>query len=1095
MDNGFYTEFESAFRGPREEIRIRLRAYLPLLRALRDVASRAHALDLGCGRGEFLELLRDEGYAVRGVDLDPGMLVDCGALGLDVEEKSALGELESTQSESALLISAFHLVEHIAFDDLLRMIDLAFDALLPGGVLILETPNPENIEVATVTFHNDPTHRAPVPPNVLRFVAERAGFCPVSLLRLNEAPHVSGRSSRLRDVFEAVSPDYAVVAQKPGPADLMDAAAPFFAAERGLRLEHLADRFEARLAMRDELLSLSMEVQRVSAHAVRINADLRAEHERLVERMRKVERSAKSFDKTLGQRLKRAWYKIRPRKAAEPKAPIATEPPPRSPGDAKPITGMPPQGSRPAQEALPERLRWRIEGPLETSYSLSVVNRELARALARAGVDVALLAADGPGPLEVGAGFAEAEPDLAPLLERAALPADIVTRNMFPPRSDDWPSNGDGPMRGLAGFAWEETGIAPDWVAALNARLRFATVTSTHAKKTLIDNGAAFPIANVGNGVDHLSRAPYEDLPAGLVPNAGRIFLHVSSLFPRKGGDVLLTAWGRAFTREDNVALVIKTFDNPHNEAAALLARLAEESPDHAPVSVVQTELRPGQMRSLYRAADRLVLPTRAEGFCLPIAEALLEGTPVITTGWSGTMEYHGCPLVDFLDYRLVPAESHHGLVASLWAEPDLDALVQRFRTAQTESAPMPETVDAARAWLLERFTWDAVAARSVEAVRKAAVTRFEPPRIGWVSTFNTRCGIATYSAHLLRELGQDVHVLAPFGTETVVPDAAHEMPITRCWSDDARDPLLRLAARIRDLDLDTIVLQFNYAFFDFESLARLIAGLKKEGRRVVLMMHGTNDAKAPPDRQVAEIAPALETCDRLLVHSLSDLARLKAIGLSENVTLFPHGTLPPRLGDPPARDGPVTLATYGFLLPNKGLPEIIEAVHRLRERGVEVNLRMYNADYPQAVSQRTRLRCMRAILSCGLSPNVVFDTRFRDDADVLADLERADLVVFPYQASAESASGAVRFGLASGRPVVTTPLAIFEDVAGTCLSLPGVSPAEIAEGLEVVVRQVLAGETFDTVRSDARAFCDRVAYPRLAPQLGNLLYGLKLNG
>ena len=134
-------------------------------------------------------------------------------------------------------------------------------------------------------------------------------------------------------------------------------------------------------------------------------------------------------------------------------------------------------------------------------------------------------------------------------------------------------------------------------------------------------------------GVDHLKTRPAR-LPFALPKRKFRI-LHVSSCFPRKGTDVLLKAYAEAFAgdskAEEEVCLIIKTHDNPHNTIAADVAALQADHPILPPIVVETTDLSPAQLQRLYKKANLLVAPSRAEGFCLPIAEAVLAGTPVLT--------------------------------------------------------------------------------------------------------------------------------------------------------------------------------------------------------------------------------------------------------------------------------------------------------------------------------------------------------------------------------------------------------------------------------------------------------------------------------
>jgi O-antigen chain-terminating methyltransferase len=244
MSGDFYRAFEDRHRGAREAIAQRHRVYLPYLAAVRELGLPARLVDLGCGRGEWLELARREGWQVQGVDSDEGMLAACREAGLDVASGDALDYLRAQPDGSAGVVSAFHVVEHLPFDALRALVAQARRVLAPGGLLVLETPNPENLVVGSSAFFMDPTHNRPLPPLLLAFVAEFAGFGRAATLRLNEglAPD---RAVTLIDVLAGVSPDYAVVAQKAGATS--PALDDLLGAKHGVTLNELAERWEDQL--------------------------------------------------------------------------------------------------------------------------------------------------------------------------------------------------------------------------------------------------------------------------------------------------------------------------------------------------------------------------------------------------------------------------------------------------------------------------------------------------------------------------------------------------------------------------------------------------------------------------------------------------------------------------------------------------------------------------------------------------------------------------------------------------------------------------------------------------------------------------------
>jgi len=184
--SAFYVAFEDACRGTREEIRAKLEPWLEQLPSPRHQSNRV--LDIGCGRGEWLQLLQENGYDATGIDTNPVMVSSCKEQKLNALNTDALEWLRQQPDASLCAITAFHVIEHIPFDQLLRWTTEARRVLQPGGVLIYETPNPENILVGSHTFYHDPTHRNPITPALLEFLAEYCGYSNNKLVRLHPYP-------------------------------------------------------------------------------------------------------------------------------------------------------------------------------------------------------------------------------------------------------------------------------------------------------------------------------------------------------------------------------------------------------------------------------------------------------------------------------------------------------------------------------------------------------------------------------------------------------------------------------------------------------------------------------------------------------------------------------------------------------------------------------------------------------------------------------------------------------------------------------------------------------------------------------------------
>lgn len=197
--DGDYVAFEQLFRGPAERVAELQRPYLTLVTDHRPV------LDIGCGRGEFLALLADEGIAARGVDSDSGMVARCRALGLDVAQGDANEHLSGLPDGSLGTIFSAQVIEHLPHEQLRRLLELSLRKLAPGGLFIAETVNPHRIS-SLKTFWVDLTHQHPIFPEVALAICAIAGFRSGYVF----AP---GFESFERARFE--SPAYAVVATAP----------------------------------------------------------------------------------------------------------------------------------------------------------------------------------------------------------------------------------------------------------------------------------------------------------------------------------------------------------------------------------------------------------------------------------------------------------------------------------------------------------------------------------------------------------------------------------------------------------------------------------------------------------------------------------------------------------------------------------------------------------------------------------------------------------------------------------------------------------------------------------------------------------------
>lgn len=217
--DAFYVSFEDRYRGSRADIKNRQKIYLPDIERALAVTNGAPVVDIGCGRGEWLELLSEAGFSAKGYDLNRVMVLESQQRGFDATLADAFDALAAMPDDSLTAVTGFHIIEHLPFGKLVQLFDQALRVLRPGGLVVFETPNPGNLLVASERFYMDPTHRNPLPAELIAFVAEARGFTSVERRFLHppadrvEAPFEEPLLELLRGHVYAPQ-DYAVVGWK-----------------------------------------------------------------------------------------------------------------------------------------------------------------------------------------------------------------------------------------------------------------------------------------------------------------------------------------------------------------------------------------------------------------------------------------------------------------------------------------------------------------------------------------------------------------------------------------------------------------------------------------------------------------------------------------------------------------------------------------------------------------------------------------------------------------------------------------------------------------------------------------------------------------
>ena len=289
------------------------------------------------------------------------------------------------------------------------------------------------------------------------------------------------------------------------------------------------------------------------------------------------------------------------------------------------------------------------------------------------------------------------------------------------------------------------------------------------------------------------------------------------------------------------------------------------------------------------------------------------------------------------------------------------------------------------------------------------------PLRLVWMSTWNVPCGIAEYSRMALDHfVGNPAFghegpvVLCDRRRQSPVQSAAAALRSRPCWRLGGNpESLASLAAEIRAEDPDIIVIQHQEGLLGWPALAALLRDPALAGRIVVVTLHNTLSLEILEAADRDDAVAALAGVDRLVVHAAADIGRLHGLGLLDRTVLLPQGALEARPSSPPRALPPEVapvVGSFGFFLPGKGIPALLEAVALLRAEWPGLRLRLVNARYPLEVSDREIAACRALADRLGLGDAVEWHLDFLPERRALDLLAGCDLLVLPYEPTPESA-------------------------------------------------------------------------------------------
>ncbi|MBN7809067.1 glycosyltransferase [Agrobacterium rosae] len=739
-----------------------------------------------------------------------------------------------------------------------------------------------------------------------------------------------------------------------------------------------------------------------------------------------------------------------------------------------PVDQYPELGSAARSKLKRERIL--LDGPFKGDYSLAIVNRNLARALIRAGFRVSCHSKEADWKTDPK--LREMQDVYRTMLDDYPSPGKFKfhLRNPWPPETSDMV----GEVNGYVCFAWEETEIPLYMVDRFNRDLDFIMVTSNFVRQAFKRSGVTIPVEVVGNGCDHV-------LDVELVNNANekvtaKRILHISSCFPRKGADLLVDAFCCAFKSSDDVELFIKTTPNPHNN----IERYVEDATRHLPspprIKVVSEHWENAQLASLYKTADLLVAPSRGEGFGLPFAEAMLFRVPVAVTAFSGQTDF--CtPATSFpIEYCLAPSSSHVSSGYSLWAEPSIPSIASAMVRALGDTHEAKKRTEKGRQFILDHLTWAKVARRIEKCLFNALHKHsyeadvVSGSKIDLVTTWHQRCGIATYSEHLYstgvfaQRIG-NIFSRVVSNQDRIISSDDHDERVKRLWA------------------------------YDSNGIDRLIAGLKSSQNKVLWWQHHPGHF-SPADMQ--RVGEALEDCsyqtkvitlhnvkemafpgkldwikrfDLVFVHSVSDAHMVSKAGQT-NVVVLPHGFQTANNVER-SRNEVFTIGTFGFLFKHKNIDMLVAAVGRLRSMlNDDVKLMLLNCVTDSENSIQARQQTESVIDLLDMASCVETDFSFLPESEIVARLQQCDLLVFPYGDSSETATGAVRVALLAGTPILCSSSSVLNDLRGVSHRIDELNVATLAESMAILIGNRTLLNIYDL---DAQHMVEAFSYDKLA--------------
>jgi glycosyltransferase involved in cell wall biosynthesis len=696
-----------------------------------------------------------------------------------------------------------------------------------------------------------------------------------------------------------------------------------------------------------------------------------------------------------------------------------------------------------------------IQGPFFTHYSLAIVNRNLALALEKESdkYHISLYADQNISdymPTEDELKSSE----IKSIFTTSQDKPDFAIRNTYP---FDRIKEMEG-KHNFAYFFWEESVIPKETVDIFNNNLDGLIVATNFVKEVAINSGVIIPIEVIHSGVIPMPKASADKYK--LKTNKKFKFFHNSSGFARKGVDILIDSYFKEFTDYDDVVLIIKSYPNPHNNIESLIEEAKQKFPNPPEVLFINDgSLTWEEMSSIYHQIDCVVLPTRCEGFGLPQAEALLSKKPLITTGYSGHMDFCTPNNSWLVKYKLVPSDSHLSQSGSVWAQPSGKDLRKKmsyvFNNIDSEEVKLK--VEEGYKLISEDYTWERSAKEFLEYIDFIDRTSIiKKKRIALFTTWNTKCGIAKYTSELYANSLNYFKDYVVLSTKEV-PVFKDNYKVKRMWLQLQRIDINEFEKALIESKSDLVHIQHHSGHYDIRMLCDLIAAAKKLKLKVLVTLHSLEEFENYHTQNLfsKEILHSLNLADTIYTHKTSDQEFLEKVGLKNikstiignyNFADEDKHSLRKAIGI----DSNHVICAHGFLLPHKNFDVIIDAVAELKKVYKDIVYLMVTSMHStNESSYKYYLECKKKIKKLKLEDHVILFPQFLSLQELRILLHAPDMILLPYGDTKESASAAIRNCLGAKRPVLVSDSGIFDEVKDVTLKLDDLSPTTIANTIK----------------------------------------------